>query len=145
MGVLNDDISSIKVNSGYQVQLFQDDNFTGTSVTLTADQSCLVANNFNDLASSLKVTATSTARVATEIPTDNRLSIYPNPVTNELRFNTTQSITGSTLRIMDVMGREVMQIRVVANYIDVSKLPSGVYTLVVTKDEKRITRRFVKR
>jgi hypothetical protein len=146
MGVLNDDISSVKVNSGYQIQLFQDDNFTGASVTLTADASCLVSNNFNDLASSLKVTTTSlaAARTTTEVTTDSRLSIYPNPVINELRFNTTQSITGSTLRILDVMGREVMQTSFITNNIDVSKLPSGVYTLVIANKEKRITRRFVK-
>jgi hypothetical protein len=134
------------VNSGYQLQLFQDDNFTGTSVTLTADASCLVPNNFNDLASSLKVTTTSlaAARTTTEVTTDSRLSIYPNPVINELRFNTTQSITGSTLRILDVMGREVMQTSFITNNIDVSKLPSGVYTLVIANKEKRITRRFVK-
>ncbi|MFL5747780.1 MAG: T9SS type A sorting domain-containing protein [Niastella sp.] len=146
MGVLNDDISSLKVNSGYQLQLFQDDNFTGTSVTLTADASCLVPNNFNDLASSLKVTTTSlaAARTTTEVTTDSRLSIYPNPVTNELRFNTTQSITGSTLRILDVMGREVISGRLVNNRFDVSKLAAGVYTLVILNKDNTITQQFVK-
>ena len=146
MGVLNDDISSVKVNSGYQVQLFQDDNFTGTSVTLTADASCLVPNNFNDVASSLKVTTTSlaAARTTTEVITDSRLSIYPNPVTNELRFNTTQSITGSTLRILDVMGREVLSGRLVNNRFDVSKLSAGVYTLVILNKGNTISQRFVK-
>src|SRR5690606_7852343 len=54
-GVLNDDISSIKVNSGYDVQLFENDNFGGASITITADNSCLVGNGWNDKVSSLKI------------------------------------------------------------------------------------------
>ncbi len=55
LGILNDDISSLRVTSGYQVELFADNNFAGTSVVITADNSCLVANSFNDLTSSLKI------------------------------------------------------------------------------------------
>jgi hypothetical protein len=146
MGVLNDDISSIKVNSGYQAQLYWDDNFAGTSITLTADNACLVANSFNDQASSLRITATSlaAARAATELPVENRLIIYPNPISNELRFYTTQPLSGATIRILDVMGREVLRTRFTSNSIDVSKLSSGVYTLSVTDKDKTITKRFVK-
>lgn len=147
MDVLNDDISSVKVNSGYQVQLFPDDNFTGTPITLTADNSCLVANNFNDKASSLKVTSTSLAAAltTTALFTDNQLVIYPNPVINELRFNTIQPFAGSVMKVLDVMGREVLQTRLTANRIDVSKLPAGVYTLVIINKGNTISQRFVKK
>jgi len=59
LGILNDDVSSVKVQGGYQVVLYNDDNFLGSSLSLTADNSCLVNNNFNDLTSSLKVSAVS--------------------------------------------------------------------------------------
>ena len=59
-GILNDDISSLKVSTGYEVQLFQDDNFQGRSVLVSGDNSCLTGLNFNDLASSLKVRAAGT-------------------------------------------------------------------------------------
>lgn len=55
-GILNDDISSLRVNAGYQVTLYQDDNFGGSSIVKTADTACLVADGFNDKASSLMVT-----------------------------------------------------------------------------------------
>ena len=55
LGILNDDISSIKVNSGYKVTLYKDDNFAGTTVVKTGDDACLVDDNFNDSTSSLKV------------------------------------------------------------------------------------------
>lgn len=59
-GVVNDDLSSLRVNAGYQVTLYQDDNFLGPSVTRTSDSACLTSDGFNDRASSIvvsKVTA----------------------------------------------------------------------------------------
>jgi hypothetical protein len=55
LGVLNNDASSLQIPAGYTVTLYDSDNFTGTSVTLTADTSCLVANSFNDKVSSIRV------------------------------------------------------------------------------------------
>ncbi|MDO7888254.1 beta-1,3-glucanase family protein [Hymenobacter cheonanensis] len=65
-GILNDDVSSLQVNSGYQVILYENDNYTGSSLTLTASNSCLVNNalgtgNWNDKTSSLRVQAASAA------------------------------------------------------------------------------------
>jgi hypothetical protein len=55
-GLANDALSSLTVNSGYEVQLFQDDNFLGGSVVINANTSCFSAD-WNDKASSLKVRA----------------------------------------------------------------------------------------
>lgn len=54
-GVKDNDLSSLRVNAGYQVQLFDGDNFTGASVTRTADTGCLVDQAFNDRATSVIV------------------------------------------------------------------------------------------
>jgi chitinase len=59
-GILNDDISSLQVSSGYQVVLYESDNYSGTSLTLMASNSCLVNNalgtgNWNDKTTSLRV------------------------------------------------------------------------------------------
>ena len=56
-GVVDNDISSLKVQNGYEVTLYANDNFTGTSLIVTADDTCLVDNNFNDVATSLRVRA----------------------------------------------------------------------------------------
>jgi hypothetical protein len=69
-GILNDDISSLKITSGYKVTLYKDDNFTGRSVVLTADNSCLVANTFNDSTSSLKI-ETNTTSTSIKIEAEN--------------------------------------------------------------------------
>jgi chitinase len=65
-GIANDDISSLQVSSGYQVVLYESDNYTGNSLTLTANNSCLVNNplgtgNWNDKTTSLRVQAATTA------------------------------------------------------------------------------------
>uniref|UniRef100_A0A914X5C0 Uncharacterized protein n=1 Tax=Plectus sambesii TaxID=2011161 RepID=A0A914X5C0_9BILA len=54
-GLHNDDISSIVVNPGYYVQLFEHDNFGGGSMRVTGTHSCLTTTGWNDRISSLQV------------------------------------------------------------------------------------------
>ncbi|WP_185816982.1 carbohydrate-binding protein [Hymenobacter metallilatus] len=60
-GILNDDISSLRVNSGYEVVLYENDTYSGASLTVgSAGNSCLVnnalgASNWNDKTTSLRV------------------------------------------------------------------------------------------
>ncbi|HEY1199936.1 MAG TPA: beta-1,3-glucanase family protein [Niastella sp.] len=60
-GILNDDISSLKVNSGYKVTLYKHDSFGGSTVVKTGDDACLVDDSFNDSTSSLKVETNSSS------------------------------------------------------------------------------------
>ncbi|RAK69328.1 carbohydrate-binding protein [Hymenobacter edaphi] len=65
-GILNDDISSLTISGGYRVILYENDNFSGASLTLTASNGCLVGNalgtgNWNDKATSLRVQANTAA------------------------------------------------------------------------------------
>jgi hypothetical protein len=71
LGVLNDDISSLKVSAGYKVTLYKDDNFGGATVSFTGDDACLVDNNFNDSASSVKVEKTTTTTTSIKIEAEN--------------------------------------------------------------------------
>ena len=62
-GIVNDDVSSIKVNSGYSAILYEHDNFGGASITIEGNDDCLNNNwsgslNWNDKVSSLKVIKT---------------------------------------------------------------------------------------
>ncbi|WP_057641800.1 beta-1,3-glucanase family protein [Stenotrophomonas daejeonensis] len=51
----NDRVSSVKVQSGYQVQLFADINHGGGSVTISGNEPNLVGRGFNDQMSAFKV------------------------------------------------------------------------------------------
>jgi hypothetical protein len=141
LGILNDDISSLKVSSGYQVQLYANDNFLGTSQTFGVDNSCLVTNGFNDAASSIKIFAVAPAKSQGLI---TGLQIYPNPVLNELRLRSVEDLTGALIKVYDFSGRELIAIRNTNNRLNVSRLSAGVYTLTVIKNGKIISSRFVK-
>jgi hypothetical protein len=91
-GILNDDLSSIRVSSGYKVTLYEHDNFTGASLVLTADNACLVGAGWNDRASSLRV-ASSTATFSTRIEAENWISMAG------VQTETTQDPTGGNLNV----------------------------------------------
>ncbi len=57
LGIGNDQLSSIRIPSGFRVTLYRDDNFRGQSITLAADDDCF-ATNWNDNVSSIKVERT---------------------------------------------------------------------------------------
>jgi hypothetical protein len=145
LGIANEDISSLKVNSGYQVQLYANDNFLGNSQTFSVDNSCLVTNGFNDAATSIKVFAVAQVKpqagLTTAIP---GLQVYPNPVLNELRFQSAEDLTGALIKVYDFSGREVLQTRNANNKLNVSRLSAGVYTLTIIKNGKIISGRFIK-
>ncbi|MBK1809828.1 hypothetical protein JHL18_04135 [Clostridium sp. YIM B02505] len=58
-GIPNDWASSLKVPSGWTVEIYQDDNFTGTKWTFTTDTS-YVGADCNDKMTSVKITAPGT-------------------------------------------------------------------------------------
>ncbi|MET0405544.1 MAG: peptidase inhibitor family I36 protein, partial [Cystobacter sp.] len=62
-GISGKDISSVRVQPGYKVTLYENDNFTGASVVKTADDSCLVSSGWNDRATSMSVEAVDPAVV----------------------------------------------------------------------------------
>lgn len=55
LGIIDNDISSLKIPSGYKAILYKDDNFSGSSITITENNNCLVSNNWNDQTTSLKI------------------------------------------------------------------------------------------
>jgi chitodextrinase len=57
LGVTNNSTSSVTVQSGYMVTLYDGDNFTGTATTLNANDNCLTDRSFNDLTTSAVVAA----------------------------------------------------------------------------------------
>ena len=76
------------------------------------------------------------------------MSVYPNPAENMIWVDA-ESIpgfrNGAVLRIFDAIGRSVITSEYEFHQqFDVSGLSDGVYLVVVEKDGKRATRKFVK-
>lgn len=73
-GILNDDLSSLRVSAGYKVTLYENDNFGGASLVVTSDNSCLVGAGWNDRASSIRVAA-NTGSFSTTIQAEAYISM----------------------------------------------------------------------
>jgi GH18 family chitinase len=71
LGIANDDISSLKVQAGYQIKMYNDNNFAGTTITKTADDSCLVDDGYNDMISSVVVSKVSTGGWSLQVEAEN--------------------------------------------------------------------------
>ncbi len=54
-GISDNEISSLKVQPGYRVTLYDQDNFQGNSVVKTSDEGCLAGEGWNDRARSMVI------------------------------------------------------------------------------------------
>ena len=71
------------------------------------------------------------------------LIVYPNPVVNTLRINPDYNI-GSSFRIIDLTGKQVLAGRMLNQSINVSSLKSGVYLIELTDEEETFLQKFIK-
>jgi hypothetical protein len=149
LGILNDDISSLRVQSGYEIVLYRDDNFTGSALIARSNVSCLVNNNFNDAASSARVrlsTAAAEAVISTE-PVEKSFSAFPNPADQwvTIAFHNIDQNT-ITLTVLDSYGNQVGSIDVKdGGQLDVSRLPTGIYSLRAFADQKLLITKIIVR
>jgi len=75
---------------------------------------------------------------------DSKVTIAPNPVQNELTIDSEYDL--SQAQVVDAAGRLLQTIDITApqQSMNVSDLPEGVYTLLLTSDQGTIEKRFVK-
>jgi hypothetical protein len=55
LGIKDDDISSLSVAEGYKIILYADDNFTGTTLEVTSNNTCIVTTALQDKTTSIRV------------------------------------------------------------------------------------------
>jgi hypothetical protein len=74
----------------------------------------------------------------------NNVSIYPNPVKNELNINSKIDLDGSLISIFDIQGKRVYNSRYSTNILNLSYLNKGVYFLRIIKERKQLMLKFIK-
>ncbi|UII26413.1 carbohydrate-binding protein [Fulvivirga maritima] len=74
LGVSNDDISSIRIQNGYQATLYWDNNFGGSSLVKTGDDNCLVDEGWNDEVTSIVISTTTSTNNFLEAENYNDMS-----------------------------------------------------------------------
>ncbi|ACU59680.1 T9SS type A sorting domain-containing protein [Chitinophaga pinensis] len=170
-GVVNDDISSLKVASGYEVILYQHDNFGGDAYLFRGDFSCLVdlslngaPLNLNDWTSSVIVQPSTAAaartagtiqyieKVKTEEAADSKLNatlnVLPNPFVNEVVVRTTATTKEGYLyvSVFALDGKTVLPAKRIVNgeRIDLSNVGTGVYLIKIFNGKDTEIRKIIK-
>ncbi|MGB1308006.1 MAG: FG-GAP-like repeat-containing protein [Oceanihabitans sp.] len=72
------------------------------------------------------------------------LSIFPNPVADNINIKTAAVLNNKIASIFDINGKRVLNKKLTSNSINVSKLQSGVYILRIESNGKTINRKFIK-
>lgn len=170
-GVLNDDISSLKVSSGYEAILYQHDNFGGDAYLFRGDFSCLVnltlngaPLNLNDWTSSIVIRPSSAAAAArtqgvsqyieklTTATTQSKLgatlNILPNPFVNEVVVRSTATTKEGFLyvTVFSLDGKTVVPAKRIVNgeKIDLSGASKGVYLIRIENGKDTEIRKIIK-
>ncbi|GGG59263.1 T9SS type A sorting domain-containing protein [Bizionia arctica] len=73
----------------------------------------------------------------------SNVSIYPNPMSNEVNINLHNSLQVNRVTIYSITGQEVLKVENKSK-LDVSKLNPGIYVLKIETDEGSITKKMVK-
>lgn len=95
----------------------------------------------NTFTSTLSVTENTTSIETNEI--DDFIKLYPNPTNGILYFNNNTSL--KNISVIDLSGKEVMNISNISENIDISNLKAGIYSVVVnTENDKVFIHRVIK-
>lgn len=121
LGVSDNDISSMKLDSGVSVELFDDDEFRTPLGTFKVDQPNFGNLGFNDKATSMRVTMASTGVRADGAREVGRLRWTPGGI------EVPDAASGS-LDVVDSRGG-IRILPIAQGRVDVSRLPAGVYRM----------------
>ena len=73
------------------------------------------------------------------------VTIYPNPVEDELTIKTSADIINKIATVFDINGKRVLNLKLNTTTIDVSSLTGGIYFLRLESDGKTMKRKFIKK
>jgi lysophospholipase L1-like esterase len=109
------------------------------SRTVAADSLTNLAQSLNELS------RIATPLAARESALAAAISFYPNPSTGLVQVLAPRSLDGTVVQCYDLLGRAVLATSVRHGRLDVSALPSGVYTLQFELNGETVRKRLVRR
>lgn len=71
------------------------------------------------------------------------LTMYPNPLKGDTLFFTSTANADKSVQIFDILGKEVLNSKVINNIMNVSGLSAGVYLVKITEEGKTATKKLV--
>ncbi|WP_010523138.1 S8 family serine peptidase [Aquimarina agarivorans] len=149
---INNQLSSIQIPSGLQVTLYSEVTFGGSSIVLTANDSCLSNDRFNDVASSARISRTTGAKLLTEQDSFAKVTVFPNPASEVINLDISNyQDTGVNFAIYNTSGLLITQGAFTIDHnniepITVSNLANGLYFITVNAldKEQKTSIKFIK-
>lgn len=84
-----------------------------------------------------------------DLDLNDKVSIYPNPVKDNLNIKLDQNLNNVQVRVFDMMGNVVHQDKArsfkMNETIDMSRFPAGAYMVYIKSDEGTITKKIIKK
>lgn len=71
------------------------------------------------------------------------LNMYPNPVSKETLYITSNSSEAKSISVFDMLGRQVLNTKTTNNAVNVSTLKNGSYIVKITEDGKTDTKKLI--
>ncbi len=141
---------SAGLNNGQMIMTIQ-----GQDVTVTIDNGTVFINNAQVTVADIVATngvvhvidaVLLPTTVGIESTNNSKVGVYPNPVSDVLRFNLGQTSSNATYQVFNQTGALVLSGKFNANAssISVEDLKSGLYTVSVIENNKMSSVRFVK-
>lgn len=126
-GLANNDVSSLKVKSGYKVTLYSEDNFAGDSLVFIRSSSW-IGDAFNDKTSSLKIEDINTSGYSENY--FDEVSIFPNPASTDVTISCTT--TEKDVSVYNLSGEIVYKFDLQEgdNHIVLGNIPCGLYFIL---------------
>ena len=122
---------------------FAEANYIGSLIPSGSQNVVVLVAEFNG-------TAQVTARNVVDMPLETRafntidgLTMYPNPSNGNTLYFTTSANAELDIQVFDVLGKQIINSKVLNNALNISNLNQGIYIVKVTEEGKTATRKLV--
>ena len=133
--------NKISAAQGYSIALRQDGTLNSWGINDKGQLGNGTNINTNTSASIACPTTLAIAQLNTK---QTQLSIYPNPTSDFLNIQTLMNAQVSNIKIIDIMGKVVLESKEISNNINVQKLSKGIFVIQIDIENKNYQQKFIK-
>jgi hypothetical protein len=122
--------------------MFAESNYIGQIVPTGAANRAVLVAEFNGTPQVVARNLADVVLSSTSFSQINGLKLYPNPAKNNLFIETALN-SDINVSVVDMLGKEVVNTKVVKNTVNVSNLTSGIYIVKITEEGKTSTKKLI--
>jgi hypothetical protein len=136
---------SYNLNDGANIEfrtMFAESNYIGQIIPTGAGNRAVLVAEFNGVPQVVSRSAAEITLSASNFSQIEGLKMYPNPTKNNLFIETALN-SDINVTIINTLGKEVVNTKVINNTVNVSNLSSGIYIIKITEENKISTKKLI--